>query len=130
MTNYLAINETGLAVSGIWAIDSVLKEGLSLVGIPDAPTESVLVEDPQPTIGWTWDGSEWLQPDMSIDELRDSRNEKLSGTDWIVQRHSEESVKTLTDAKYAEWLAYRGALRDITTEYSPLPGGPSFPVKP
>jgi len=131
--NYLAVNGDGLAISGTWLEDTIVEDGLSLVAIPEvAPTggPSGPAVATFPSVGWTWTGSKWVAPIMDIDELREIRDGKLSGSDWVLQRHLEETVKTLSDSQYNEWLVYRDALRDITTEYSPLPGGPSFPVKP
>lgn len=50
-----------------------------------------------------------------------ARQIKFSETDWLVQRHQEQIMlniaTTLTDEKYAELLAYRQQLRDLTNTF-------------
>ena len=119
---YLAVNNNGLAVSGVWNVDSLVAEGLTLVpcGLDS-------------TIGDTWDGTSWHGQLISVEEVRRVRDERLSSTDWIMQRHSEEvsdnTETSLSPDKYSAWLSYRKDLRDITEKYTPT-AHPGYPVKP
>lgn len=45
--------------------------------------------------------------------IRKNRNAKLSASDW-----TQGADSPLSDAKKAEWAAYRQALRDITNTYN------------
>jgi len=119
---YLAVNNNGLAVSGVWNSDSLIEEGLTLVlcGLDS-------------NIGDTWDGTSWHGQLISVEEVRRVRDEKLSSTDWVIQRHSEEvsdnAEPSLSPDKYSAWLSYRKDLRDITENYTPI-DNPEYPTKP
>jgi len=56
--------------------------------------------------------------------LVETRNAKLYVTDWVLQRKQEEDLQnlpnTMSAEKFAEVLAYRQALRDITKTYSDI----------
>jgi len=88
----------------------------------------------------------WLNDPDSVDEnyasalaaiapalLRETRNQLLQESDWIVTRETEApgSIKN-----YDEWQAYRQALRDLPSISSPLINefeelrGVEWPIKP
>jgi hypothetical protein len=56
--------------------------------------------------------------------LRDTRDQKLFETDWMVTRHRDQQEAsfqtTLSYAQYVTLLNYRQALRDITNTYTNL----------
>ena len=60
-------------------------------------------------------------PPLTLTEVR---NSKLYATDWVLQRKQEEDLQnlpnTMSEEKFAAVLAYRQALRDITTTYSDI----------
>lgn len=56
--------------------------------------------------------------------LRDTRNGLLTDSDW-----TQVSDSKLTDAKKAEWVTYRQALRDLPANTSD-PANPTYPTKP
>ena len=60
-------------------------------------------------------------PEPTLVELR---NIKLASTDWVLIRKQEEDLlslpNTMTAQKFADVLAYRQALRDITKTYSDI----------
>lgn len=82
---------------------------------------------------------QWIQNNLSLIEqaaitdtanhtfvptLRDQRNAMLYATDWVLTRWQEETTinvpHSMTEQKFAEVLAYRQALRDITNTYTSL----------
>ena len=63
-----------------------------------------------------------LDNEITLDELRVVRNQKLTETDWTQSRDV-----TLTND--ADWQTYRQALRDITDTYSDL-DSVVWPTKP
>jgi hypothetical protein len=62
--------------------------------------------------------------DEMADQERSARNQRLSDCDW-----TQLSDAPLTDAKKAEWEAYRQALRDISDQ-SGFPYDINWPVDP
>jgi hypothetical protein len=56
--------------------------------------------------------------------LTEARNAKLYATDWVLIRKQEEDLQnlpnTMSAEKFANVLAYRQALRDITKTYSDI----------
>lgn len=54
------------------------------------------------------------------EKLLNERNAALSSTDWIVSRHMEQKVLTistsLSDEDFNKYLVYRQELRDITSD--------------
>lgn len=58
---------------------------------------------------------------ITMEMERDSR---LSGCDWVVLRHNEESIlgmpKSLTSDQIKDVLNYRQQLRDMTKTYDPM----------
>ena len=62
-----------------------------------------------------------ITDEQKWDEIRQQRDKKLSDTQWVMDRHSEQvahGIKpTLTDNQIKDFADYRQALRDIT-EYS------------
>jgi hypothetical protein len=65
--------------------------------------------------------------------LRDYRNAYLNSTDYLVTRHQEEKLlnkdTTLNEEKFAEVLAYRQGLRDITKKFNSI-DNVEWPVNP
>lgn len=139
---YLAINKDGLAISGLWDKSSLIPEDLTLV-----------YSGPLGKPGDTWDGSNWSGKkayfmvdsyfpsdnpvndpyEISIGELRATRDRDLASTDWLVQRHNDEVLKneetSLSPDEINAWLDYRKVLRDITVDYDPSPV-PIYPTRP
>ena len=109
MADYVGINSLGKAVSGIWAADSLIPEGQTLVELTG-----------EADIGWTFDGTSWVAPLVSIQALRSERDQLLSDTD----RYALTDV-TMTPAM----TAYRQSLRDLPEGYTPR-AYPDYPVKP
>lgn len=66
-------------------------------------------------------------------ECRAKRDKLLTDTDYVIQRHLEqtdsEGSKTLTDQQYQSWLVYRQALRDLPATII-TDADPEYPVKP
>lgn len=103
--------------------------------IQDAATEfELLVDVPENIEDYVvYAGALVLKPQSEIDAakaetdwriLRGERNALLAATDW-----TQAVDAPLTDAKKAEWAAYRSALRsmpDNTTD----PANPTWPSKP
>lgn len=114
---YAGVNSEGLAVSGIWSEDTYLEdEGISLVKLTG-----------NSQIGWTWDGSEWLEPPkpiVSFNMLREERDKLLAESDY-----TQIADVPFSDEKKLEWLMYRQELRDLPDEYEPT-STPSYPNKP
>jgi hypothetical protein len=86
------------------------------------PATQKVVQNEQPTfvdgvlsLGWTIvDLSAQEQAEMTSQKaksLRQTRDEKLKETDWMVIRSAETSV-----ALAADWATYRQALRDVTAQ--------------
>jgi len=64
------------------------------------------------------------EPTDDLVILRSTRNGLLSDCDW-----TQLSDAQLTDAKKAEWVTYRQALRDLPANTSD-PSNPTYPTKP
>ena len=71
------------------------------------------------------DGTPYLvDRNKSVDELiyeeRSWRDAQLAASEWLVNRHRDESdmqaVKSITDDEFASLLAYRQALRDLPSQ--------------
>lgn len=62
--------------------------------------------------------------------LRAERDQRFDETEWMVQRHTEQRlldlVTTLSEAQFADLLAYRQALRDLP-ENTDDPAEPVWP---
>ena len=58
------------------------------------------------------------------DIFRGERTGRITGTDW-----TQLPDAPLTDAKKAEWVTYRQALRDLPANTSD-PANPTYPTKP
>jgi Phage tail assembly chaperone protein len=65
--------------------------------------------------------------------IRSQRDALVAQSDWVVQRHREQSdsgiTTSLTAAQYASWLAYRQALRDISKQAG-FPASVAWPAQP
>ena len=73
-----------------------------------------------------------ISPDISI-EIRLKRDQLLSDTQWLVQRHRDQievaEPTTLTSDQYKALLTYRQALRDVPTQTG-FPDDIIFPKYP
>jgi hypothetical protein len=113
MAEYAGINTDGLAVSGMWAVDSLLVDGETLVELTG-----------EATIGWTYTDGAWVAPLVGINEVRGIRDTLLSETDWRM-------VSDYPEANQDEWKTYRQELRDLPNGYRPIAGsGIIWPTKP
>lgn len=65
-----------------------------------------------------------LDNEITLEELRVVRNQKLTETDWVVTMHKELGTNIP-----AAWKTYRQALRDITDTYA-SPDDVVWPEKP
>lgn len=72
-----------------------------------------------------------------LEKIRIERNNLLSESDFIIQRHVEQKelvmleiieATTITEEKYNEWLEYRQLLRDMTIDIDL--DDPLYPAKP
>jgi hypothetical protein len=68
----------------------------------------------QPSTPFTWEDycakRDEVQFSYALAQVRIRRNKELTETDWIEMPYNRESLANLD-----EWLTYRQALRDITT---------------
>jgi hypothetical protein len=68
----------------------------------------------QPSTPFTWEEycakRDEVQFSYALAQVRIRRNKELTETDWIEMPYNRESLANLD-----EWLTYRQALRDITT---------------
>jgi len=55
--------------------------------------------------------------EQKLNNLRNKRNEFLSGSDWVVIKEREEGGSV---SNFADWKKYRQKLRDITKTYKSL----------
>ena len=125
MTEYLEIDVNGLAIGGIYnAYD----------GSP--PSDWIPITG-DASLGWSWDGTSWSAPTVSVDELRAERNRLLKEGDHIWGRHQEQLAigqttgvfnLTHTDTELHEILVYRQELRDLPSGYVPVVR-PAYPIK-
>lgn len=70
--------------------------------------------DAQPSVYHEWIDSAWVFSGVLFwSDVRGSRDIKLFSCDWTQMPDCQ-----LTDAKKAEWITYRQALRDIPETYS------------
>lgn len=113
MADYVGIDGAGLAVSGMWSSDSIAPTGQTLQLLTGSAD-----------MGWTWDGTDWAEPLLGINELRADRDGRLSSCDWITNRHRDQLddgiTTAITTTKYDEWIDYRQDLREITDGYTPI----------
>lgn len=79
---------------------------------------------------------EYVPTDIEVETtLRNVRNDLLTSTLWIVQRHQSEvansslTTTTLTEETYQSWLVYHQALRDISKQ-SGWPHNVVWPTPP
>jgi len=73
---------------------------------------------------------EMTQRDEShLESLRNQRNQLLLASDWS---QASDHSSPLSDAKKAEWTAYRQALRDLpaVTDMTKWPGEHKWPTEP
>lgn len=75
--------------------------------------------DPRPSFRYVWDGHQW-QPNLDrfAADARTERNQRLAESDWT---DTASAPARLGETLYAQWQAYRQALRDITQQ-------PGFPL--
>lgn len=71
---------------------------------------------------------EWIAQ-LQAPTWEDIRLSRLSSTDWLVQRHTEQTITgvptNITTAQFSELLTYRQQLRD-TPKGDELPSSPAF----
>lgn len=107
------------AVDGPHVVHGVDAEGAYL-GLVSRASASDVANGPAPGAGWRWLSGAWQQPEPDTEQLaeaaRQTRNARLTATDWVVVRASEVGQPIP-----AGWLAYRAALRDV-------PEQPGFPT--
>ena len=124
MKEYLEVNADGLAISGVWTYDPIN-------AIP--ATHSGIEISGEATVGWTWDGTDWVAPvgfvaatppTVSVDELRVTRDELLRSSDFTQLADAPYTV-----AEKALWVTYREELRDLPDGYTPV-ADPVYPTKP
>lgn len=115
MTQYLSINEHGIAVGGYYDTYDAM----------DVPTNWKPVVG-NATLGWRWDevSSTWIEPLVSLEELREQRNLLLQECDY-----TQLSDSPLSFEESEAWNEYRQKLRDMPQDYVPTPH-PSYPEKP
>jgi hypothetical protein len=72
----------------------------------------------QPSTPFTWEDycakRDEVQFAYALSNVRIRRNKELAETDWIEMPYNRETLANLD-----EWLTYRQALRDITTNLIP-----------
>ena len=72
----------------------------------------------QPSPPFTWEEycakRDEVQFEHALAQVRIRRNKELTETDWIEMPYNRETLANLD-----EWLTYRQALRDITTNLTP-----------
>ena len=66
----------------------------------------------------------YAPPPVTAEQVRGERDEKLTESDWLVVRQAETG-----QAVSQEWLDYRQALRDITTQDG-FPENVVWPTEP
>jgi hypothetical protein len=84
---------------------------------------------PEPKSAWIYEGGVFtpasrILSEVSIEDLRESRNLLLELSDWRVMPHTP-----LPEAEVLLWADYRQELRDITEGYTPI-AAPVWPVAP
>lgn len=84
-------------------------------------------------IGWTWDGTQWVQP-SPYEPTLEERKEIARGirNKWL--RRNVDSMNgirlaAMSPEKQAEWVAYRQALLDVP-EQPGFPDSIVWPTKP
>lgn len=82
-----------------------------------AAVQSVVANHPELVVAYAdWDRTE----EEAKAAIRNNRDQKLADCDYIFLRHRDEKEMgistTLTEEQYQQWLVYRQALRDITTQ--------------
>lgn len=90
----------------------------------DAPYIQRAIENGWEDITASWPPVQEVTNDQLAEEIRNKRNRLLAETDWVALRAYEQQQAVPT-----EWLEYRQALRDITTQ-SGFPESVQFPEKP
>tara|TARA_R110000803_G_scaffold116619_1_gene185197 strand:- start:641 stop:1006 length:366 start_codon:yes stop_codon:yes gene_type:complete len=68
--------------------------------------------------------SAWVDLVVTVIELRKERDKLIAGCDY-----TQLTDTALSDAKVAEWVTYRQALRDLPSGYTPV-ANPTYPTVP
>jgi hypothetical protein len=118
--DYLEIDETGLAIGGIYQ---------KMLGVDEAEYVNWREITGEASLGWVWDfdTSEWGAPEAPLVTLKDLRTERdalLASTDFTQLKNS-----SLTEVEVTDWATYRQALRDMPAAYIPV-SEPEYPVSP
>jgi len=117
---YLKIDPlTGIAVAGVFTkednvVESDYEDFRPIVGTAG--------------VGWLWNSTTeiWSPPpveNISIDEIRTIRDDRLLESDWRV------SVSDYPNSDVTEWITYRNLLRDYPATYTPTEN-PVWPTPP
>ena len=123
MAYYLGVDSTtGIPKSGVWNTDD------ASILATDGSQGDIMIQTTATSGGYDWTYNSttqnWVAPTVSIDKLREMRNEMLRESDWT---HISDSA--LTSAKKGKWATYRQELRNITNGYTAI-HNPIWPVKP
>jgi hypothetical protein len=76
-------------------------------------------ETPLPTDGWTYTNGVFAERLVAVDELRATRNQLLSQSDW-------RDLPSYQGSDQAAWRTYRQELRDLPNNYVAT-ANPEFP---
>lgn len=110
-------------------------EDASLVGLFSTGFDSLVRVDkldPQPGIGWSYNGKVFAPPaipgpstDDLMSDLRAKRDVLLAASDW-----TQLADSPLASDKKTLWVTYRQALRDLPESTGLDPADPVWPTKP
>jgi hypothetical protein len=105
----------GIAYNKVWSPDGIADMQEHWVELPEEDIAQV---------GWSWDGTTWTEPTVSIDELRVDRDALLRASDF-----TQLADSPFTNDERAALVLYRQELRDLPSSYTPV-AQPVFPVDP
>jgi len=112
MINYLEINNQGVAVGGIYNLNP--RDTL--------PDNWIEIDKSNPSIGWTWDGTNWKSPKRSMESILIIREDLLRQSDW-------RDLPSYPGSDQEDWRLYRQDLRDIPQNFVSV-DDVIFPDKP
>lgn len=105
----------GVSYNKVWSPDGTADVQEHWVELPEEDTAQV---------GWVFDGTTWIEPTVSIDDLRVERDALLSSSDF-----TQLADSPLTDEQKNAWVTYRQQLRDLPGSYVPVTE-PEWPIQP
>jgi hypothetical protein len=120
MSKYVETKDS-VVISGPWDYTGDLPDFSDV----DISTIDVGGLDPMPSEGWLYDSGNFIAPDLpiiSVLQLRDTRNDLLSISDW-------RDLPSYPGTDQEAWREYRQALRDLPDGYVPSEE-PVFPEPP